>query len=212
MSYATVYSRACYGISAPLVTVEVHLSNGLPSMSIVGLASAEVKESRERVRSALLNSNFEFPARRIIINLGPADLPKSGGRFDLSIALGILVASGQLNKKLLNKFEVIGELALNGELRSVRGVLTATLAAIEDKNRILMCSEDGQEASLSGATNIYCGINLRQITEGLKDAKLLRYKGDNKRDGTPEKVTDLVEVIGNQHAKRALLISASAGH
>src|SRR3990172_4210072 len=122
MSLAVVYSRAQNGIDAPLVTVEVHLSNALPSLSIVGLPEAAVKESKDRVRSALLNNRFEFPTRRITVNLAPADLPKEGGRFDLAIALGILAASGQIPSQRLQDYEVIGELALTGELRSVRGV------------------------------------------------------------------------------------------
>ncbi|MGB5539440.1 MAG: magnesium chelatase domain-containing protein, partial [Gammaproteobacteria bacterium] len=117
MSLAVVYSRARLGMDAPLVTVEVHLSNGLPSLSIVGLPETAVKESKDRVRGALLNACFEFPARRITINLAPADLPKEGGRFDLPIALGILAASGQIPRDELDRYEFAGELALSGELR-----------------------------------------------------------------------------------------------
>ncbi|MCP3672915.1 MAG: YifB family Mg chelatase-like AAA ATPase [Gammaproteobacteria bacterium] len=211
-SLAVIYSRACFGINAPLVTVEVHLSNGLPSMSIVGLASAEVKESKERVRSAILNSGFEFPANRIIINLGPADLPKSGGRFDLSIALGVLIASEQLERKLISKMEVIGELALNGDLRPVNGVLTATLAAIENNNSILLPLENAKEAALSRESNIYCASNLLQVCVGLVDKELLAYAGANDIDESVEAISDIAEIRGNQHAKRALLISAAAGH
>ncbi|MFT5520170.1 MAG: magnesium chelatase family protein, partial [Enterobacterales bacterium] len=160
MSLAVIQSRASYGINAPLVTVEVHLSNGLPSMSVVGLASAEVKESKERVRSALLNSGFDFPARRIIINLGPADLPKSGGRFDLSIALGILIASEQLEEKYLENFEVLGELALNGELRSVSGVLNATIAAVSKQKNILLPLANASEALLTEAKTIFAASTL----------------------------------------------------
>ena len=112
MSLAVVYSRASLGIDAPLVSVEVHLSNGLPAFNIVGLPEASVKESRDRVRSALINGNFEFPAKRITVNLAPADLPKEGGRFDLAIALGILAASGQIPDKLIAEYEFLGELAL----------------------------------------------------------------------------------------------------
>jgi len=212
MSLAVIRSRASFGINAPLVTVEVHLSNGLPSMSIVGLASAEVKESKERVRSALLNSGFEFPARRIIVNLGPADLPKAGGRFDLSIALGILIASEQLDKKLLQDFEVLGELALNGELRAVSGVLTATLAAIAEQRNILIPKVNATEASLSGADNIYCASNLLQIYRGLNQKQQLAYSGAENDIETPIEVIDIAEIRGNQHAKRALLIAAAGGH
>jgi len=128
MSLAIVYTRAQVGIDAPLVSVEVHLSGGLPGLFIVGLPEAAVKESKDRVRGAILNSQFEFPSRRITINLAPADLPKEGGRFDLPIALGILAASGQINHDRLGQYEFLGELALGGELRRIRGVLPATLA------------------------------------------------------------------------------------
>ena len=129
MSLAVVYSRASLGTSAPLVTVEVHLSNGLPSFSIVGLAETAVKESRDRVRSALKNSGFDFPTRRITVGLAPADLPKRGGRFDLPIALGILVAAGQLSLEALQDIEFLAELGLGGELRPVDTILSAAVAA-----------------------------------------------------------------------------------
>jgi magnesium chelatase family protein len=123
MDIAIVYSRALTGINSPQVTVEVHLSRGLPSLSIVGLPETAVKESKDRVRSAILTNHFEFPLSRIIINLAPADLPKEGGRFDLAIAIGILAASGQIPAIELERFEFVGELALTGELRPVRGIL-----------------------------------------------------------------------------------------
>ena len=122
MSIATTYSRAQVGIQAPLVTIEVHITRGLPSLSIVGLPEAAVKESKDRVRSAIINNHFEFPLGRITINLAPADLPKDGARFDLAIALGILAASGQIPKESLDQYEFAGELALTGELRAVRGM------------------------------------------------------------------------------------------
>ena len=121
MSVAIVHSRAQIGVDAPAVTVEVHLGNGLPSLSVVGLPEAAVRESKDRVRSALVTSHFEYPARRITVNLAPADLPKYGGRFDLPIAVGILAASGQLPSDALEGYEFLGELALNGRLRGVRG-------------------------------------------------------------------------------------------
>jgi len=121
MSLAVLHSRALSGLDAPEVTVEVHLGNGLPSFTIVGLPDTEVKESRDRVRAALVNSRFEFPARRITVNLAPAELPKESGRFDLPIALGILAASHQLEAGGLSKYEFAGELSLTGELRPVRG-------------------------------------------------------------------------------------------
>ena len=129
MELSVVYSRALAGIDAPLVQVETHLSNGLPAFHIVGLPETAVRESKDRVRSAILNSHFTFPDRRITINLAPADLPKEGGRFDLPIALGILSASGQVPPDLLGQHEFLGELALDGSLRPVNGVVAAAGAA-----------------------------------------------------------------------------------
>ena len=128
---AIIPTRASVGLAAPEVVVEVHLSNGLPGLAIVGLPEAAVKESRERVRSALINAGFEFPAKRITLNLAPADLPKEGGRFDLPIALGILVASGQIPQEAVGNLECVGELALDGQLRAVTGVLPAALAVAD---------------------------------------------------------------------------------
>jgi magnesium chelatase family protein len=137
MSLALVYTRAALGLNAPLVTVEVHLSNGLPALAIVGLPEAAVRESKDRVRSALINAGFEFPQRRLTINLAPADLPKEGGRFDLPIALGILAASGQISVESLQQREFLGELALTGELRPILGVLSASLAATKESSPYL---------------------------------------------------------------------------
>src|ERR671933_758164 len=128
MALAVLHSRGLSGMNAPPVAVEVHLANGLPGFAIVGLPETAVKESRERVRSALLNSHFEFPARRITVNLAPADLPKESGRFDLPIALGILAASGQMPADELDRYEFAGELSLSGELRPIRGALAMTFA------------------------------------------------------------------------------------
>ena len=138
MSLALVYTRAALGLHAPLVTVEVHLSNGLPALVIVGLPEAAVRESKDRVRSAIINAGFEFPQRRLTINLAPADLPKDGGRFDLPIALGILAASGQIPIESLSKKEFLGELALTGELRPILGVLSASIAAAKQHHIFLV--------------------------------------------------------------------------
>ncbi|WP_373091790.1 magnesium chelatase domain-containing protein, partial [Zhongshania sp.] len=138
MPLATVYSRAKLGVHAPLVTVEVHLSGGLPAFNIVGLPEASVRESRDRVRSALVNSRFEFPVSRITVNLAPADLPKEGGRFDLPIAIGILVASGQLPTAPLANCELIGELGLSGELRAVDAALPAAVQAGEAGHSLIL--------------------------------------------------------------------------
>ena len=203
MSLAVVHSRALAGIDAPPVTVEVHLSNGLPGMSIVGLPETEVKESRDRVRSALLTAKFEFPARRITVNLAPADLPKEGGRFDLPIALGILAASGQIPDGALKDFEFIGELALTGQLRGVRGALTATLAARAARRALILPAANADEAVLADGASVYAATHLLDVTAHLHGAALLPVE-----DSGP----DLREVRGQQSAKRALEIAAAGGH
>ncbi|NUS37731.1 MAG: ATP-binding protein, partial [Lysobacter sp.] len=149
MSLAVVHSRARAGVRAPAVRVEVHLGGGLPSMSIVGLPEAAVREAKDRVRAAIQCAQFEFPARRITVNLAPADLPKEGGRFDLPIALGILAASGQVPLEALRDVEFLGELGLTGELRAVDGVLPAALAAARDGHRIVVPAANGPEAALA---------------------------------------------------------------
>ena len=151
MGLAIVHSRARVGVHAPEVRVEVHLGGGLPSMSIVGLPEAAVREAKDRVRAAIHCAQFEFPARRITINLAPADLPKHGGRFDLAIALGILAASGQVSGEALDGWEFLGELALTGEIRAVDGVLAAALAAGECGRRLIVAPGNGPEAALAGS-------------------------------------------------------------
>ena len=162
-SLAHVYSRAQEGINATDVTVEVHITNGLPSLSIVGLPETAVKESKDRVRAALINSTFDFPYQRVTINLAPADLPKEGGRFDLAIAMGILAASGQIPASPLDDYEFIGELALSGELRSVRGLLPMSLAC-RDAGRGLICPAiNADEAALVSDTTVYAANHLLDV-------------------------------------------------
>ena len=163
MSLAIVQTRASAGIKAPGVTVEAHISNGLPSLSIVGLAETAVKESRDRVRSALLNTQFAFPIRRITINLAPADLPKQGSRFDLPIALGILAASKQIPNDTLSDYEFIGELGLSGELRPVSGILPFALEAHKANHKIILPADNALEASLSRNTIVLPAKNILQI-------------------------------------------------
>ena len=211
MSLAVVHSRALAGIDAPPVTVEVHLSNGLPGLSIVGLPETEVKESRDRVRSALLTAKFEFPARRITVNLAPADLPKEGGRFDLPIAIGILAASGQIPATVLNDVEFIGELALTGQLRAVRGALTATLAARGAQRALILPTANADEAVLADGARVYAATHLLDVTAHLHGTALLpahRLAALPAEDTGP----DLREVRGQQNAKRALEIAAAGGH
>ena len=148
MSLATVRTRAKLGIEAPMVSVEVHLSNGMPAFNIVGLPETAVKESKDRVRSAIINAHFDFPARRITINLAPAELPKEGTRFDLAIAIGILAASGQVPMELLEQHEFIGELALSGELRPIEALLPSAMACAGAGRVLVISTGNANEATL----------------------------------------------------------------
>jgi magnesium chelatase family protein len=211
MSLAVVYTRAQQGINAPLVTVETHLSNGLPGLSIVGLPEAAVKESKDRVRSAIINSHFSFPTRRITINLAPADLPKHGGRFDLAIALAVLAASGQLPETALAKYEFVGELALTGELRSVSGVLSAALKAGVAKRPLIVASDNGREAALAKNAVVFTASHLLEV------CAFLRGKAELQRtlpvdEETPHDAADLADVYGQPMAKRALALAAAGSH
>lgn len=212
MSLAIVYTRAKRGIEAPLVSVETHLSNGLPSLNIVGLPEAAVKESKERVRSAILNSHFEFPARRITINLAPADLPKEGGRFDLPIALGILAASGQVPLDSLKHTEFIGELALTGELRSISGALAASLQSQRDERAIAVPKQNANEAALANQSTVYCVDNLLQLCAHLHQREPLTPHETIINTASTTDYPDLNEIKGQQQAKRALEIAAAGQH
>jgi magnesium chelatase family protein len=211
VSLAVLYSRALAGLDAPLVTVEAHLGNGLPSFTIVGLPEAEVKEAKDRVRAALLNARFEFPARRITVNLAPADLPKESGRFDLPIALGILAASGQIPGERLQRFEFAGELALTGELRPVRGVLAMALAVARDGRGFVVPPANAPEAALAYGAEVYAAPALMDVCAHLAGhAPLAR--------AVPAPVlaaahyADLMDIKGQAQARRALEIAAAGGH
>ncbi|MFN7097645.1 MAG: YifB family Mg chelatase-like AAA ATPase [Gammaproteobacteria bacterium] len=210
---AVVYSRAMLGIQAPLVTVEAHLSFGMPGFSIVGLPETVVRESRDRVRSALLNSNFSFPDKRITVNLGPADLPKEGSRFDLPIAIGILAASAQIPMQWLADYEFTGELALSGELRPVQGVLPFAIKTRQTGRQLLLPAANAEEAMLAGDITVYPAQHLLDVCAHLRGTKEIKPQPNNisRRD---ELVTalDLADVHGQQHAKRALEIAAAGGH
>lgn len=194
MTLATIYSRALLGVEAPCVTVESHLSNGLPSLTLVGLPETAVRESKDRVRSAIINAQFEFPARRITLNLAPADLPKEGGRFDLAIALGILAASGQIPVNPLKDIECLGELALSGHIRPVKGVLSAALAARREGRALWVAKENAEEASLATGLTVYAVEHLLEVAAHFTGHKqLLPFKAR----GLLRKVEpypDLVEV------------------
>jgi magnesium chelatase family protein len=211
MNIATVRSRAVTGVEAQPVTVEVHLSNGLPSLSIVGMAETAVKESKDRVRSALLNSQFNFPQQRITINLAPADLPKEGGRFDLPIALGILAASGQIPLKSLEDKEFIGELGLTGECRPVRGVLPTALAAAAAGHSLVLAGDNAQEAALVEQAETYGAPDLLAVCAHLHGQQLLNLSENDNNQRQPV-YPDLIDVRGQGYARRALEIAAAGSH
>jgi magnesium chelatase family protein len=212
MSLARVYTRAQLGIDAPEVCVEVHLGNGLPSLAIVGLPEAAVRESKDRVRAALLNSHYEFPARRITVNLAPADLPKEGGRYDLPIALGILAASGQLPTDRLDGAEFLGELALGGDLRPVRGVLPAAIAARDRGRELIVPMRNADEAALLDGLEIRPAEHLLAVCRHLagQDALPLRQEKPACREMVHH--LDLSDVRGQHQARRALEVTAAGNH
>ena len=211
MSLAVLYSRALSGMDAPLVTTEVHLAAGLPAFTIVGLPETEVKEARDRVRSALINCRFEFPARRITVNLAPADLPKESGRFDLPIALGILAASGQLPKDELERYEFAGELALTGELRPIRGALAMTWRAHSSGHAFILPAANADEAAFVNEARVYGARNLLDVVAHLCDREQLERHQRISGNGVAT-APDLAEVKGQLEAKRALEVAAAGGH
>ena len=211
MSLAVLHSRALSGMDAAEVTVEVHLANGLPNFTLVGLPEAEVKESRDRVRAALLTCQFEFPARRITVNLAPADLPKESGRFDLPIALGILAASGQVPAERLADYEFAGELALTGELRPIRGALAMTYRAVSSGRAFVLPQANAAEAALVEEAQVYPAQSLLQVAAHLAGREALeRYVPAVATE--PPHYPDMREVKGQTQAKRALEIAAAGEH
>ena len=211
MGLATVHSRAQNGLNADAVSVEVDLSPGLPGLSIVGLPEAAVRESRDRVRATILNSGYQFPNRRITVNLAPADLPKEGGRFDLPIALGVLAASGQIPPAGLDRLEVLGELSLTGEIRPVRGVLPAAIKCSKMGRTLLIPEANAAEARFAAGCRLATANQLGALCAILH--------GDGLTELPPQapasaawNVPDLAEVRGQFQAKRALEIAAAGGH
>ena len=221
MSLAVIHSRALHALEAAEVTVEVHLANGLPSFTLVGLADTEVKEARERVRAAIQNSGLEFPSnKRVTVNLAPADLPKESGRFDLPIALGILAASGQIDAKRVTGFEFAGELSLGGELRPVRGALAMALALRRRRTgtarALVLPHASAREAALVEGIAIHGAAHLLDVVAALRPA------GDTPVEPLPlatadpptiaAALPDLRDVKGQTAAKRALEVAAAGGH
>jgi magnesium chelatase family protein len=211
MALAVLHSRALSGMHAPPVTVEVHLANGLPSFTIVGLPEAEVKEARDRVRAALQNARFEFPARHVTVNLAPADLPKESGRFDLAIAIGILVATGELPAAGLDGYEFVGELALAGNLRPVRGALAMSIGAQRAGRAFIVPAENAAEAALVESAVVYAAANLLDVCAHIAGRERLVRHADPPAP-VPAHWADMAEVKGQAHAKRALEVAAAGGH
>ena len=211
MSLSTVNTRAKLGLKAPLVSVEVHLSNGLPAFNIVGLPEAAVKESKDRVRSAIINSKFEYPNLRIMVNLAPAELPKTGSRFDLAIAIGILSASDQIPIQPLKDYEFIGELALSGELRGVEAVLPSAMACAMENKKLILSQKNADEASLVESITVLVAKNLLEVTAHLYQSQSLS-PWISTVITNDLKYPEISDVIGQKQAKRALEIAACGGH
>lgn len=212
MALAVAHSRGLDGLEAPPVVVETHLANGLPAFALVGLPDAEVREARDRVRAAIVNSGFEFPSRKITVNLAPADLPKESGRFDLPIALGILAASGQLPAAALAAHEFAGELSLSGDLRPVRGALAMALHAAGGGRDFVLPADSAREAALTGAGNLLAADSLLAVCAHLCGRERLERPPGAVDAADAPVFPDLADVRGQAAARRALEIAAAGGH
>lgn len=212
MSLAKIYTRGLLGLHAPLIEVEVHVSAGLPSLTIVGLAEAAVRESKDRVRSAIINSGFQFPTKRLTINLAPADLPKDGSRLDLPIALGILIATGQLPENVTDDFEFIGELALDGHLRPVTGTLTIAMACQLAKHQLMLPQENADEAAQLPEFKVFAAHHLKQVCDHFLNTQKIEVTSTQKSTLDKQYKFDLADVKGQLRPRRALEIAAAGGH
>ena len=214
MSLAAVYSRAMVGIEAPQIVVEVLLSGGLPGIAIIGLPEAAVREAKDRVRGALISAGYKLPQRKVTVNLAPADLPKSGARLDLPIALGILAASGQIETDRLTEVEWLGELALDGSVRAVRGVLSAAREAKAAGRMLVLPAENMEEAAQVSGLSLYPVESLQVLVADLLEGALQGVVAEPVSIDHVETVAtpDLAEVKGQAVARRALELTAAGGH
>lgn len=211
MSLSVVYTRAALGVKAPLISVEVHLSNGLPGLTLVGLPETTVKEARDRVRSAIINSGYTFPAKKITINLAPADLPKEGGRYDLPIAIALLAASEQLSSPRLSAYEFVGELALTGALRGVPGAISGALAAIQAGREIIVAKDNAAEVSLIEQKGCLVAEHLQEVCAFLEGRHELVVPAQEPF-AVENSDQDISDIIGQEQGKRALEITAAGAH